>query len=48
MTKIDEYQGPPFIYQEENDFGFLIPYDDANTCLVPYLIRERGMEERAG
>lgn len=32
----------------EKNFGFLIPYDDANTCLVSYLIRERDMEERAG
>lgn len=45
MTKSDEYKGPLFIYQEEKDFGFLIPRDDANTCFLPCVLRDMDMEE---
>lgn len=46
MTKNDEKKGPLFTYQEEKDFRFLIPRDDANTCFSPYVLRDMDMEER--
>lgn len=45
MPKNDERLGPALTYQEEKNSGILIPHNDANTRLLPYLVKEMNMKE---
>lgn len=48
MANDDESQGSLFISQEEKDFRFLVPCDDANMCFLPSQKKKKmNMEERS-